>query len=66
MYFDSWTELLAMDGHGIYVWSAYTIALLVIMYNLVAPLLAKQQVVALIRRQERLTKSRKTEKRGVR
>jgi len=23
MKFDSWAELIAMEGHGVYVWSAY-------------------------------------------
>lgn len=57
MYFDSWSGFLAMEGHGLYVWSAYIVAMLVIAYNLVAPLLAKRLVVAQVRRQERLVRS---------
>ncbi len=54
MYFDSWSGFLAMEGHGLYVWGAYAVAMLVIAYNLVAPMLAKRRVVAQVRRQERL------------
>ncbi|MFK0571055.1 heme exporter protein CcmD [Endozoicomonas sp.] len=58
MYFDSWAGFLAMEGHGLYVWSAYVIAMMVIAYNLIAPLLAKRRVVAEVRRQERLIRSK--------
>ncbi len=56
MYFDSWSGFLAMEGHGLYVWSAYAVAAVVIAYNLIAPFMAKRQVVAQVRRQERLIK----------
>jgi heme exporter protein D len=29
MKFDSWAELITMDGHGVYVWSAYGLFFLV-------------------------------------
>jgi len=37
MYFDSLDALLAMDGHGPYVWAAYGITLLVLALLLSAP-----------------------------
>ena len=37
MYFDSLQALLHMDGHGPYVWAAYFITLLVIVFILLAP-----------------------------
>ena len=37
MYFDSLGALLAMDGHGPYVWAAYGITLLVLALVLSAP-----------------------------
>jgi heme exporter protein D len=37
MYFHSLQAVLYMDGHGAFVWSAYAIALLVIMAMLLAP-----------------------------
>jgi heme exporter protein D len=38
MYFDSLHALLAMDGHGVYVWTAYGVTGLVIAVGLLAPL----------------------------
>ena len=37
MYFDSLEALLAMEGHGPYVWAAYGITLLVLALVLSAP-----------------------------
>ncbi len=38
MQFDSMSALLSMDGHGIFVWSVYGLALLVLVLLTVAPL----------------------------
>ena len=37
MYFDSVHALLTMDGHGVYVWSAYLVTIAVIAATLLAP-----------------------------
>lgn len=37
MYFDSLGALLTMDGHGVYVWSAYLVTITVIAVTLLAP-----------------------------
>lgn len=37
MYFESLSAALAMEGHGMYVWSAYFICVLVIVAILVRP-----------------------------
>jgi len=37
MYFDSIESLIAMDGHGAFVWAAYLITVLVVATILVAP-----------------------------
>lgn len=37
MYFDSIGSLIAMDGHGAFVWAAYFITLLVVATIFVAP-----------------------------
>ena len=37
MYFESFDALIAMDGHGAFVWAAYFITLLVVTAILVAP-----------------------------
>lgn len=36
MYFETFNELLAMGGHGLYVWLAYGVTALVLVANYVA------------------------------
>ena len=43
MYFDSLQQLVLMDGHGIYVWSAFIISLTVMVGLVVKPLCQKKQ-----------------------
>jgi len=45
MYFDSISEILFMDGHGLYVWMSYLAALLIVSGNYfsVRSLLRKQE-----------------------
>ena len=43
MYFDSVQQLIAMDGHGVYVWSAFIISLSVMVGLVVKPLCQKKQ-----------------------
>ena len=43
MYFDSLQQLIFMDGHGIYVWSAFIISLTVMLGLVVKPLCQKKQ-----------------------
>lgn len=37
MYFESIDALLRMDGHGVFVWSAYAITAVVVVLLLIAP-----------------------------
>lgn len=57
MSFDSFSEFLAMGGHGQYVWLSYAIALVLFVINLVSPLLRKKQLVADLKRRMRREKS---------
>ncbi|MDI3322857.1 heme exporter protein CcmD [Pontibacterium granulatum] len=57
MSFDSFSEFLAMDGHGQYVWLSYAIALVLFVVNLVSPLLRKKQLIAELKRRLRREKS---------
>ncbi|UVJ45468.1 heme exporter protein CcmD [Pseudomonas sp. LS1212] len=43
MSFASFSDFLAMGHHGLYVWSAYGICLLVLAVNVAAPLLARRR-----------------------
>ena len=49
MYFDSIQQLICMDGHGVYVWSAFSITLLVMLGLMVRPLCQKKQELKNIR-----------------
>ena len=51
MYFQDVTSLLNMGGHGLYVWPTYGIGLLVIAYNVLAPLWHRKRVISQIKRQ---------------
>lgn len=42
MHFSSFAEFVAMDGHGPYVWACYAIALTVILFNLISPILKRR------------------------
>ena len=44
MGFESFTDFLAMGGHGLYVWLSYAIAMVVVALNLMAPLRTKKQI----------------------
>lgn len=57
MSFDSFSEFLAMGGHGTYVWLSYAIALILIVINLVSPLLRKKQLISELKRRLRREKS---------
>jgi heme exporter protein D len=56
--FDSFSDFIAMGGHGFYVWLSYAIALVVIVINIVNPALQKKKVISdLVRRLRREKKS---------
>jgi len=41
--FASFTDFLAMGGHGLYVWLSYVIALSILAYNIIAVYWLKKQ-----------------------
>lgn len=43
MKFDSLADFLAMGGHGLYVWLAYGIALVILVLNVLQPLRMTRQ-----------------------
>ena len=45
-YFDSLNAFLQMGGHGFYVWLSYALALAVVVYNTVAPLVRRRRFLA--------------------
>ncbi|MGB0468457.1 MAG: heme exporter protein CcmD [Pontibacterium sp.] len=53
MSFDSFSEFLAMGGHGLYVWLSYGIVLVLFIINLAGPLLRKKQLISELTRRLR-------------
>ena len=45
MAFKSFAEFLAMGGHAPYIWTAYGVTLVLILYILAAPVLRQRQFV---------------------
>jgi heme exporter protein D len=43
MYFQSFADFMAMDGHGIYVWTVFAISTVFISTLVLSPIRAKQQ-----------------------
>jgi heme exporter protein D len=60
--FASWTEFVAMGGHGLYVWLAYGSALIVVLSNVLSVRVARRrffrQARALERRNEKIAEER--------
>lgn len=46
----SWSEFWAMGGYGLYVWSAYGFAALVLVLNVIVPLRRRTTVMRILRR----------------
>lgn len=42
MQFDSIAEFIAMGGHGFYVWLAYGLTAAIILFNVMAPVIARR------------------------
>jgi len=55
MYFESWSALLTMDGHGVYVWSAYFISLSVLALLVWWPLSRNKRFFSRLARRQKLT-----------
>ena len=48
MYFDSLANAFIMDGHGLYVWTAYLVAIAVIVIMLIAPVLRRKRLLRVL------------------
>ena len=46
----SWSEFFAMGGYGLYVWSAYGFAALMLIVNVAIPLRRRTVVMRMLRR----------------
>jgi len=55
MSFSAWAQFFQMGGHGLYVWSAYAIGLLVLLLNACWPFFARRRFL----RNRRLEQARR-------
>ena len=56
MYFDSLQSVLFMEGHGIYVWAAYLVTLLVIIAVLSIPVRRRKRLLGQLAAEARRAK----------
>ena len=65
MFFESFSDFVDMGGHGLYVWLAYSIGLVVILFNVVSPILHKRKFIAAykrrLQREQQLSQRRQSE-----
>ncbi len=45
MSFESFSDFLAMGGHGLYVWLSYGVAALIFLANVILPMKKKNEIV---------------------
>ncbi len=57
MKFENMADFLAMGGHGLYVWLAYGIALVILLLNVLQPLRLTRQFFNVQSRRQRREKS---------
>ena len=58
MYFASFADLINMNGHGFYVWLAFSFSVFWLGYLLIKPLLKKNKILQEIRAQISIEESR--------
>ncbi|MBT8129717.1 MAG: heme exporter protein CcmD [Gammaproteobacteria bacterium] len=46
----NWSEFFEMGGYAFYVWTSYGIALLVLIYNIVMPMIHRKKVISRVKR----------------
>jgi heme exporter protein D len=46
----SWSEFMSMGGYGIYVWSAYGFAIVILVINVIIPMRRRSVVLRALRR----------------
>lgn len=60
MEFNSFAEFIAMGRHGLYVWLAYGLTSLIVIYNLVQPILRRRSILKTERQRLRRETREKT------
>jgi len=45
VYFDSFESLLYMQGHGVFVWPAYLVTIMLLLFMVISPLRRKKKIL---------------------
>jgi heme exporter protein D len=45
----SWSEFISMDGYGVYIWSAYGFAIVILVINVIIPMRRRSVVLRALR-----------------
>jgi heme exporter protein D len=64
MYFDSLRSALLMDGHGVFVWTAYGLTLLVLLLLVLTPWRRRRRLLLQLRGQLRREQAQAQEQRA--
>ena len=62
MQFDSIAEFIAMGGHGFYVWLAYGLTAAIILFNVMAPVIARRKLIKELSQRLRRERGRSAKK----
>lgn len=62
MSFNSVSEFVNMGGHGFFVWTAYGIALIVLVYNIINPMVIHSRFVKMQKQNLRRELARENDK----
>lgn len=46
----SWSEFLHMGGYATFVWSSYGLALVMVVFNIVSPMIERKRVISRVKR----------------
>ena len=46
----SWSEFLHMGGYAAFVWSSYGLALVMVVFNIVSPMIERKRVISRVKR----------------
>ena len=46
----SWSEFFHMGGYATFVWSSYGLALVMVVFNIVSPMLERKRVISRVKR----------------
>lgn len=46
----NWSEFFHMGGYAFFVWTSYTLTLIIVLANIISPILQRKKIIARIKR----------------